>query len=128
MAVTAQGLDRHFDARTGSLCLSQLTVSPSILLQALAAMASGDLPRLGQLMCEAQADFDARAGPLCPSQLNAPVLHKALTWPAVQDLTWGCKGVGSQGDGTAQFLCKGLHEQQQVGGYQRTSDCNQELP
>lgn len=81
---------------------------------ALAALTAGDLPRLGALMREAQAEFDARAGPLCPSQLTAPVLHRALCWPAVQGLIWGAKGVGSQGDGTAQFLCKGPAEQRQV--------------
>ncbi len=65
-------------------------------------------------MCEAQREFDARAGPMCPSQLTAPVLHKVLALEALQPLIWGGKGVGSQGDGTAQLLCKGPAEQQQV--------------
>ncbi len=39
-------------------------------------------------MVEAQAEFDARAGAICPSQLTAPVLHKVLTYPALQPLIW----------------------------------------
>jgi hypothetical protein len=34
----------------------------------------------------------------------------------LQEHIWGAKGVGSQGDGTAQFLCKGRDAQQQVSG------------
>ncbi|KAG2487390.1 hypothetical protein HYH03_013959 [Edaphochlamys debaryana] len=81
---------------------------------ALEAMQRGDAEGLGRLMVEAQELFDSLAGPLCPEQLTAPVLHKVLSYPAIQDLIWGCKGVGSQGDGTAQLLCKGPEEQAQV--------------
>lgn len=52
--------------------------------------------------------------PVCPSQLTAPVLHKVLTYPAIQPLIHGAKGVGSQGDGTAQVLCKDAASQVQV--------------
>ena len=54
---------------------------------------------------------------LSPSpQLTAPVLHKVLGLPELQPLVWGGKGVGSQGDGTAQLLCKGEQEQRKVWG------------
>lgn len=66
-------------------------------------------------MAEAQAEFDRRAGPVCPSQLTAPVLHRLLSHAPLQPLVWGGKGVGSQGDGTAQLLCKGPEEQRKVG-------------
>ncbi|GLC39509.1 hypothetical protein PLESTB_001809800 [Pleodorina starrii] len=82
--------------------------------EALTAMAAGDLRKLGRLMVEAQAHFDQLAGPLCPDQLTAPVLHKVLSYPAIQELVWGGKGVGSQGDGTAQLLCRGPEEQSKV--------------
>ena len=49
-------------------------------------------------------------------QLTAPMLHKVLGLPELQPLVWGGKGVGSQGDGTAQLLCKGEQEQRKVGG------------
>ena len=35
-----------------------------------------------------------------------PLLNKLLSHPPLQALIHGGKGVGSQGDGTAQFLCK----------------------
>lgn len=65
----------------------------------------GDAPGLGQLMKEAQALFDQKVAPMCP-ELKAPVLHSVLTDPTVQKLTYGAKGVGSQGDGSVQFLAK----------------------
>ncbi|GIL46215.1 hypothetical protein Vafri_3252 [Volvox africanus] len=77
-------------------------------------MAAGDVSRLGRLMVEAQQLFDQLAGPLCPEQLTAPILHKVLSYPAIQELVWGGKGVGSQGDGTAQLLCRGSEEQAKV--------------
>lgn len=66
------------------------------------------------LMTEAQLAFDAAAGPLCPSQLTAPVLHTVLALPSLRCHVWGGKGVGSQGDGTAQLLCKSLEDQIKV--------------
>jgi len=89
-------------------------INTDIVGRALRALSSGDVEGLGALMREAQSEFDGRAGPMCPSQLTAPVLHKVLQYPAVQPLIFGGKGIGSQGDGTAQLLCKGLEEQRQV--------------
>ena len=77
-------------------------------------MAAGDLPGLGALMLEAQAEFDARAAPLCPGQLRSPVLHSVLQLEALRPHVWGAKGVGSQGDGTAQVLCRGAAAQAEV--------------
>eukprot|EP00475_Leptophrys_vorax_P022506 TRINITY_DN3065_c0_g1_i5.p1 TRINITY_DN3065_c0_g1~~TRINITY_DN3065_c0_g1_i5.p1 ORF type:complete len:578 (-),score=150.02 TRINITY_DN3065_c0_g1_i5:1565-3298(-) len=70
--------------------------------------------RVGELMLEAQENFDRYATPACPSQLTAPKLHTVLRHAAVQPLIYGCKGVGSQGDGTAQFVCKSAQDQQRV--------------
>eukprot|EP00238_Polyblepharides_amylifera_P008366 CAMPEP_0196590232 /NCGR_PEP_ID=MMETSP1081-20130531/66029_1 /TAXON_ID=36882 /ORGANISM="Pyramimonas amylifera, Strain CCMP720" /LENGTH=412 /DNA_ID=CAMNT_0041913279 /DNA_START=135 /DNA_END=1373 /DNA_ORIENTATION=+ len=77
-------------------------------------LAQGDLPSLGALMREAQDHFDTLGGAACPSQLIAPVLHKVMRHPKLQAHIWGCKGVGSQGDGTAQFLCIGSAGQSAV--------------
>jgi len=57
-------------------------------------------------MVEAQAAFDAAATPMCPSQLTAPNLHTVLALESLKPHIWGGKGVGSQGDGCAQLLCK----------------------
>ncbi|GIL55961.1 hypothetical protein Vafri_11425 [Volvox africanus] len=89
-------------------------INHRITAEALQAMAAGDVSRLGRLMVEAQQLFDQLAGPLCPEQLTAPILHKVLSYPAIQELVWGGKGVGSQGDGTAQLLCRGSEEQAKV--------------
>ena len=77
-----------------------------VVAQAEAALAAGDLETLGALMTHAQDRFDALAGPACPEELVAPVLHRTLAHAALHPHIHGAKGVGSQGDGTAQFLCK----------------------
>ncbi|VGO12177.1 UTP--glucose-1-phosphate uridylyltransferase [Pontiella desulfatans] len=74
----------------------------------------GDAVALGQLMNEAQAKFDEHLQPACPSQLTSPVLHRLLAYEPIQPLILGGKGVGSQGDGTAQFLVKDKEAQQKV--------------
>jgi galactokinase len=43
--------------------------------------------------------------------LCASRLHACLSHPSLQPLIWGGKGIGSQGDGTAQLLAKGPGEQ-----------------
>ena len=85
-----------------------------IVTQTMEALASGDMPRVGQLMIEAQAAFDAAAIPMCPSQLTAPNLHKVLELPSLKPHIWGGKGVGSQGDGCAQLLCRSEEDLQRV--------------
>src|SRR5262249_27371810 len=77
-----------------------------LIEHARAAVEVGDAPRLGELMIEAQKVFDRHIAPACPSELTAPRLHAVLAHAAARDLTWGGKGVGSQGDGTAQFVCR----------------------
>jgi galactokinase len=75
--------------------------------RARAALSAGDAAALGALMVEAQALFDDAVLPACPSELRAPRLHAVLSHPAARDLAWGGKGVGSQGDGAAQLVCRG---------------------
>jgi galactokinase len=89
-------------------CLQRLLgpVNENITGRAVEYLGSGNAAALGDLMREAQRAFDEGAGPVCPEQLTAPVLHRVLVHAPVQQLIWGAKGVGSQGDGTAQFLCK----------------------
>ena len=81
-----------------------------VVAAARAALAAGDAERLGALMIEAQGLFDRCVAPACPSELTAPRLHAVLAHPAARELAWGGKGVGSQGDGSAQFVCRGPAE------------------
>ncbi len=81
-------------------------INRDIVLRASKALRAGDAKAIGQLMTEAQAAFDAHLAPACPSQLTAPVLHKVLSYEPLQKYVHGGKGVGSQGDGTAQFIAR----------------------
>lgn len=78
----------------------------ALVQQAKEALRQGDAARIGQLMLEAQAGFDRLVAPACPSQLTAPVLHRLLSHPGIQPYILGGKGVGSQGDGTAQLVAR----------------------
>jgi UTP-glucose-1-phosphate uridylyltransferase len=85
-----------------------------IVHQAVDALHSADAQRLGALMTEAQACFDQYATPACPEELTAPVLHHLLNYEPLKRHIWGGKGVGSQGDGTAQFVARTATDQQSV--------------
>ena len=85
-----------------------------IINTAMDALGSGDMQKLGELMTEAQALFDKHAMPVCPSQLTAPNLHKILGHAPLKPHIWGAKGVGSQGDGCAQLLCKTPEDMEKV--------------
>lgn len=74
--------------------------------QAAKLLEAGDAKALGKLMCEAQENFDKKVAPACPEQLTSPVLHSVLNDETIKQWIYGAKGVGSQGDGTVQFLAK----------------------
>lgn len=81
-------------------------INASLVKQAEIAIQQGNAEDIGQLMQQAQREFDRYLIPACPSQLTAPVLHRLLAHPPLQPYIFGGKGVGSQGDGTAQFIAK----------------------
>ncbi|NEZ58156.1 sugar phosphate nucleotidyltransferase [Adonisia turfae] len=87
------------------------TINAKFVQQAASAIRQGDAKRLGTLMTQVQADFDRHVTPACPDQLTAPKLHCLLTHPALQPFIYGGKGVGSQGDGTAQLVAKDQESQ-----------------
>ena len=89
-------------------------INKRIVHQAVEALQAADAERLGALMVEAQAFFDRYAAPACPEELTAPVLHRVLNYEPLKPHIWGGKGVGSQGDGTAQFLARSEADQQAV--------------
>ncbi len=82
------------------------TDNEAIIRQAVAHLQDGNAPALGALMDRAQALFDEKIAPACPEELQAPVLHSILQDDAIRGWVYGAKGVGSQGDGTVQFLCR----------------------
>ncbi len=87
-------------------------INKRIVHQAVEALEAGDAERLGSLMVEAQDFFDRYAMPACPEELTAPVLHRILSYESLRPHILGGKGVGSQGDGTAQFIARSEADQQ----------------
>lgn len=91
-----------------------------IISRAIEYIKNGKLEELGALMDHAQKIFDEKVAPMCPSQLTSPVLHRTLADPVIRKLTYGGKGVGSQGDGSIQFLAKDEQSQEQLIRYLET--------
>jgi len=74
--------------------------------QAVSAINSGRVKDLGKIMNLHQNCFDENCMPLCPDQLTSPKLHRVMTDAELKQYTFAIKGVGSQGDGSVQVLCK----------------------
>ena len=89
-------------------------ISAAITHEAFDALRGGDAAKLGELMKKSQLQFDTYCMPACPTQLTSPVLHRVLAFPDIQSYILGGKGVGSQGDGTAQFIVKDEAAQESV--------------
>jgi UTP-glucose-1-phosphate uridylyltransferase/mevalonate kinase len=89
-------------------------INSQITHQAVAALQNGDAEQIGTLMKLAQSEFDQHLLPASPTELQSPTLHHLLNYQPIQPYIWGGKGVGSQGDGTAQFIVKNEACQQQV--------------
>ena len=79
-------------------------INHEIVERAILALQRGDAVEIGSLMNLAQAEFDRCVAPACASQLKAPILHQLLAHAPLQANICGGKGIGSQGDGTAQFI------------------------
>jgi len=77
-----------------------------IIRLAYRAVNSGDAEQLGRLMVEAQHNFDQFVAPHSPEELRSPLLHELLVFGDIAEHIYGGKGVGSQGDGTAQFVAR----------------------
>jgi len=88
-----------------------------IIQKAVNYIKEGDKQALGALMTEAQRLFDKKIAPASQEELAAPLLHKFLNDINILPLTYGGKGVGSQGDGTIQFLAKNKDSQNKLAGY-----------
>jgi UTP-glucose-1-phosphate uridylyltransferase/mevalonate kinase len=89
-------------------------INKRLVHQAMDALRDSNAQGLGSLMTEAQVFFDRYATPACPEELTSPVLHRVLGYEPLKPHILGGKGVGSQGDGTAQFICRTATDQQAV--------------
>jgi UTP-glucose-1-phosphate uridylyltransferase/mevalonate kinase len=98
------------------------TENKRLLEQACAALEEGDAKRLGALMTEAQAIFDENLIPVC-DELKSPKLHEVLADPRVAEWVTGGKGVGSQGDGCVQFICKSTDARVALSAYLKDQYC-----
>ena len=81
-----------------------------IVRAAYRALTNGDAAALGRLMTEAQENFDERIAPQSPDELASPLLHNVLGLGGIAEHIHGGKGVGSQGDGTAQFVARSAED------------------
>ena len=88
-----------------------------IVKECIKSIEDGDNEKVGRMMNEAQKNFDEKVAPACPEELTSPVLHSVLEDKYIKSLSYGIKGVGSQGDGTVQVLAKDYESQQLVKEY-----------
>ncbi len=77
-----------------------------IMREAYLAVSDGDPERIGSLMGQAQQIFDEMVAPSSPEELTSPLMHEVLALPEIAEHIYGGKGVGSQGDGTVQFVAR----------------------
>ncbi|MCR5675533.1 MAG: hypothetical protein K6G16_07490 [Lachnospiraceae bacterium] len=77
-----------------------------IVAEARRLLTEGDAESLGALMDRAQENFDKKVAPACAEELTSPILHSVMHDEKIRQWIYGVKGVGSQGDGTVQFLAK----------------------
>lgn len=75
------------------------------VLKAKQYIENGNIKELGILLTNYQKDFDKNLMPIC-EELIAPTLHKTLNDKNVKQFIYGCKGCGSGGDGSIQFIAK----------------------
>ncbi|MHC5771634.1 MAG: hypothetical protein ACYTXI_40010 [Nostoc sp.] len=90
------------------------SISSEITQAAVEAIQLGDAQLTGALMTKAQAEFDRYVVPACPNQLTAKNLHLLLAHEPLKPYILGGKGVGSQGDGTAQLIVKNQESQRKT--------------
>ncbi len=89
-------------------------MNQEIVSRAVGHLTEGDAEGLGKLMTETQRLFDEYCAPACPEELAAPLLHRVLELESIAPLIWGGKGVGSQGDGSAQLVARSETDRDQV--------------
>lgn len=92
-----------------------VNINPIIVDDALKALEEGDLEKLGTACSKFQEAMDY-LGNYC-DDLKAPVLHEVITDRYLLENTYGMKGVGSGGDGSAMLLCKSENTREEAKVY-----------
>lgn len=85
--------------------------------EAIAHIEAGENEKLGKLMTRYQENFDKKVAPASMQELRSPILHSVLNDANIRPWIYGAKGVGSQGDGTVQFLAKDETSQKELISY-----------
>lgn len=80
------------------------------------AIEEGNLEKVGSLFVQSQAEIDQAGIPIC-SEYKAPILHSILEDEYIQKLSYGARGIGAGGDGSAQILAKDKTSQQKILKY-----------
>ena len=88
-----------------------------IVLKTIKYIEEGDLENLGKMLTKAQNNFDKNVSIACKDELSSPILHSVLNDDYIKELSYGSKGVGSQGDGMIQILAKDYESQQKIKKY-----------
>ena len=88
-----------------------------IINECIEYIGNGNVEKVGKMMNKAQSNFDKKVAPACKEELTSPVLHSVLNDEYIKSLSYGRKGVGSQGDGTVQILAKDYESQQLIKKY-----------
>ena len=86
----------------------------AIVREAYYAINEGNAEWLGGLMVQAQEQFDRLVAPASREQLTSPLLHTVLSFKPIRKYIFGGKGVGSQGDGTAQFVARSITDRNEA--------------
>ena len=88
-----------------------------IVLKAVEYLETGEIEKFGLMMSKAQENFDKKVAPASIKELSAPILHKVINDEYLKKLSYGIKGVGSQGDGTVQVLARDSETQKEIQKY-----------
>ena len=88
-----------------------------IVLDCIKNIENGNIENVGKIMNKAQKNFDKKVAPACMEELESPILHSILNNNYIKELSYGMKGVGSQGDGTVQVLAKDKKSQKKIYKY-----------
>ena len=88
-----------------------LELNQKLSWTAISAIETGNVTALASAITDAQGVFDNCAIENCPSELRSPKLHSVMSDSRLKRHVLAVKGVGSQGDGSVQMLCRSEAEQ-----------------
>ena len=96
---------------------AKINDNTKICEKSIEALETGNVKLLGDMMNKSYKLFDEKMSPLSPEQLKAPILHSVINDEKIQNLIYGAKGIGAQGDGSIQLLCKDENSQKELQRY-----------